>query len=142
MKRADFLRFFASICVRSCASGSPTACSSGICVIFIAALFLPAGFFLHGAFGAPSVDYELLALDLDARGDLYARHLLVREAEHASAFEAEEVRMVAGASVRAFAVRAEAPHAVDALHLVDDARLAQRLERAVERDSVEVLFDF
>ena len=50
--------------------------------------------------------------------------------------------MVSRTSFRPVAVRAEAPDAVDALHLMDDAGLSQRFEGAVERHAVEVFFDF
>ena len=49
--------------------------------------------------------------------------------------------MVARAAFSGLLVRAEAPHSVDPLHLVDDAGFLQRIERAVECNAVEVVVD-
>lgn len=49
--------------------------------------------------------------------------------------------MVSGAAVQVLFVGAEAPHTVDALYLMDDTGVFQRIERTIERDAVEVVVD-
>lgn len=51
------------------------------------------------------------------------------------------MRMISGAAVGVLFVGAEAPHAVDALHLMDDAGVFQRIKRAVKSDAVQVVVD-